>query len=133
MRPTARRAFVIGTRLVAASVAVQFLLAGLGVFYDWNDYFFWHANINGAIVFFLPLLMILAGWYARLPSRLLWMTAAIPGLVIVQSLLLVPYHVHATGVVRAISALHVVNALFIFWVAVQLVDRTRTLEAPAQA
>jgi hypothetical protein len=133
VRPTARRAFVIGTRLVAASVAIQFLLAGIGVFYDWTSSFFWHANINGAIVFFLPLLMILAGWYGRLPSRLLWMTAAIPGLVIVQSLLLVPYHMHATGVVRAISALHVVNGLFIFWVAVQLVDRTRTLEAPAQA
>lgn len=133
MRPVARRAFVIGTWLVAASVAVQFLLAGLGIFYDWSGSFFWHANINGAIVFFLPLLMILAGWYARMPGRVLWMTAAIPGLVIVQSLLLFPYHMHATGVVRAISGLHVVNALFIFWVALQLMDRTRALEAPARA
>lgn len=133
MRQTARRAFVIGTGLVAASVAVQFLLAGLGVFYDWNDYFFWHASINGAIVFFLPLLLVLAGWYGRVPGRLLWMTAAIPGLVIVQSLLLFPYHMHANGPLRAISALHVVNALFIFWVAIQLVDRARALEAPASA
>ncbi len=133
MRSTARRAFVIGASLVAASVAVQFLLAGLGIFYDWKDSFYWHANINGAIVFFLPLLTILAGWYGRVPGRLLWLTAAIPGLVIVQSLLLFPYHLHATGAVRAISGLHVVNALFIFWVAIQLVDRARALEAPAQA
>jgi hypothetical protein len=32
---------------------------------------------------------------------------------------------NAQGVLRAISALHVVNALFIFWVAFQLVERTR--------
>jgi hypothetical protein len=39
-------------------------------------------------------------------------------------------------VLRAISALHVINAFFIFWVAIELVDRTRlymaTTDVPAK-
>jgi hypothetical protein len=55
-------------------------------------FFFWHANVSGAVVFFLPLLVVALGWYGRVPGRLLWLTVAVPSLVIVQSLLLLPYH-----------------------------------------
>src|SRR5881409_4032949 len=111
-RAIARRAFVIGTGLTLIAVAVQVFFAGLGIFTTAG--FALHANVGSAIVFFLPLLLLLVGWYGRVPGRLLLLTAALPGLVIVQSLLLVPYHIQGAGAWRAISALHVVNALFIF-------------------
>lgn len=130
MRATARRAFVIGSWLVVASIVVQVFLAGLGIFT--NVGFFWHANVNGAVVFFLPLLVVLVGWVGRVPRRTLWWTAALPGLVVVQSILLVPYHMHATGVLRAISSLHAANALLIFWVALQVLEQTRALGAKPQ-
>jgi len=124
MRDVARRAFAIGVWAVVADVLVQVLLAGLGLLTD-SGFLFWHANINGAIVFFLPMLLILVGWYARVPVRIRLLTAAVPALVVLQSILLIPYHLGATGPLRAISALHVLNALLIFWVAIQLVERTR--------
>lgn len=124
MRDRARRVFGWGAWLVLASVLVQVTLAGLGVFAN-SEFFFWHAVVNGAVVFFLPLLLILVGWLGGVPVRLrLWM-AAVPALVVLQSLLLTPYHMNAHGVLRAISALHVVNAFVIFWVAFELVERTR--------
>ncbi|GAC1482482.1 MAG: hypothetical protein PVSMB9_08230 [Candidatus Dormibacteria bacterium] len=59
--------------------------------------------------------------------------AAVSALVVLQSLLLVPYHMNAQGVLRAISALHVVNAFVIFWVAFELVERTRRYMASPDA
>ena len=127
-RALARRIFEYGVYLVVALVVVQVLLAGFGIFAGAG--FFWHANVNGAVVFFVPLLLILVGWYGGVPLRTrLWMLA-IPGLVIVQSLLLIPYHSNVQGPLRAVAGIHAANALFIFWVALQLVDRVR---APIKA
>lgn len=128
-RQVLRRAFVFGTTLLVALVVIQFLLAGLGVF-TYAGFFYWHAYVNATIVFFLPLVLVVVGWIGRVPGRLLWLTAALSGLVLVQSLLLLPYHMNAQGVLRVISGLHVVNALFIFWVAVQLMERTQALGEP---
>jgi hypothetical protein len=36
---------------------------------------------------------------------------------LVQSLLRIPYHLNSRGPVRAMSGLHVLNAIFIFWIA----------------
>jgi Family of unknown function (DUF6220) len=129
MRGIARRAFMIGAYLVVAAVLVQFLLAGLGVF-DAFSFFFWHATVNAAVVGLLPLLLVPVGLLGRVPGRLLGLAAAIFGLVIVQSLLLVPYHTNAQGVLRAVSGLHVLNALLILWVALQLLDGSRRLGRP---
>jgi hypothetical protein len=123
-RQLAWRAFVWGTWLVLGLVVLQVFLAGLGVFV-YPGFFFWHASVNATVVFLLPVLLILAGWYGGVPIRLRWLMGAVPALTVLQSLLLFPYHMNAQGVLRAISALHVVNALFIFWVAFQLVERTR--------
>jgi hypothetical protein len=127
-RELARRTFEYGVYLVVALVVVQVLLAGLGIFARAG--FFWHTSVNGTLVFFVPLLLILAGWYGRVPVRTRLLMLAIPGLVIVQSLLLIPYHANVQGPLRAIAGLHAANALFIFWVALQLVDRVR---APIKA
>lgn len=127
-RAIARTAYVVGVRLLLASIVIQFLLAGLGIF-DNAGFFYWHVNVNGAVVGLLPLLLIVIGWFGRVPGRTLWLTAAVVGLVTVQSLLLIPYRSGATGLLRAVSGLHVVNAVFIFWVGLKLVERTQTLRA----
>ncbi|HKA12678.1 MAG TPA: DUF6220 domain-containing protein [Candidatus Dormibacteraeota bacterium] len=125
MRELPVKTFSVGTWLVLVSVLVQLLLAGLGVFAD-SGFFFWHATVNAGVVFLLPLLLVLLGWLGRVPGRILWLAAAVPGLTLVQSLLLAPYHMNAQGVLRAVSGLHVLNAVLIFWVSIQLVEQTRT-------
>jgi Family of unknown function (DUF6220) len=124
MKELAARAFTIGVWLVGLSVLLQVLLAGLGVFTD-PSFFFWHAAVNSTVVGLLPLLLVLIGWLAGVPVRIRWLCAAVTGLVAVQSLLLFPYHMNAQGALRAISSLHVLNAILIFWVALTLLERTR--------
>ena len=58
------------------------------------------------------------------------MTAAVFGLVVLQSVLLIPYRSGATGLLRAVSGLHVVNALAIFWVGLRLLERAEALRRP---
>ena len=121
----ARNVYAIGIWVLVAAILVQVMLAGMGVFSGDATYFIWHANYNSIVVFVLPLILLGVGWYARIPRRMLWLTAAIPGLVILQSIFLIPYHMQAQGLLRALAGLHAVNALFIFWVATQLLERVR--------
>ncbi len=123
-RGIARRAYTIGVWLLLASILVQFFLAGLGVL-DSAIFFYWHAGVNGAVVGLLPLLLIAVGWLGRVPRRTLWLTAAVFGLVFLQSLLLIPYRSGATGLLRAVSGLHVVNGVMIFWVGVAFAGTNR--------
>src|SRR5258708_22202181 len=128
MRDPARGVFVWGTFVVAAAVVVQFLLAGLGIFAD-SGFLRVHATVNGAIVGLLPLVLVLVGWIGGVPVPLRWLMAAIFGLTVLQALLLFPYHLGAPRALRYISGLHVVNALFVFWVTLQVLDRTRAWAA----
>jgi hypothetical protein len=128
MRETTRRIFIYASYVLAASVVVQVLLAGLGVFQS-SDWFYWHVNVNSIVVFFLPIVMLILGVWAGLSRRAIILTAAVPLLVILQSLFLIPYHMNAHGVLRAIASLHVVNAFAIFYAAMLLLDQTRTMQA----
>ncbi|MEP7105883.1 MAG: DUF6220 domain-containing protein [Chloroflexota bacterium] len=128
MKVFARRSFDIGTWIVVAAVVVQFLLAGLGIFAH-PGFFFWHATVNASVIFFVPLLLILVGWYAGVPRGTLGLMAAITGLTLLQSLLLIPYRMNAPVALRALAGLHTVNALVVFWVALRLLQRTRKAEA----
>jgi hypothetical protein len=125
-RTVARRAYTIGVWFLLASILVQFLLAGLGIFTS-PLFFYWHASVNAGIVGLLPLLLVAIGWVGGVPRRTLWLTAGITGLVGLQSLLLFPDHMGAEGWLRAVSSLHVVNALVIFWVGAKLLDQTPAL------
>src|ERR1700730_4396741 len=123
----ARRAYVVGIYLLAVSVVVQFLLAGLGIFFNGQFLQFWHATVGASVVGGLSLVLVPIGRLGRVPGRTLWLTAAVAGLVLVQSLLLAPWPLNATGLLRAVSSLHVVNALLIFWVVLRLLRRTSSL------
>ena len=128
-RARARQVFDIGAYVLVAAVVLQFFLAGLGVFAD-ARLFFWHTTVNAIVIFFGSIILVLLGWYAGLDRRIVGMPGIIAGLVILQSLLLFPYHMALPPAVRAISALHAVNALVIFGVAIGLVDRIRHARSP---
>ena len=116
--------FNIGIYVVVAATVLQFFLAGLGIFGS-ASLFFWHTSVNPFLVGVLPLLLVLDGWYAGVDLRTRWLAASMFGLVVLQSLLLFPYHAAAAEPWREISALHALNAVLIFWVALQLLDRVR--------
>jgi hypothetical protein len=124
MKPLAGRVFVVGTYVVVAATVLQFFLAGLGIFVD-ASLFFWHTTVNPFLVGVLPLALGLVGWYAGVDRRTLLLTVSMFGLVVLQSLLLFPFHMALQGPVRAIAALHALNAVFIFYVALHLMDRVR--------
>src|SRR5260370_37658033 len=126
VRTMARRAYTIGVWLLLASIIVQFFLAGLVIFAS-TLFFYCHASVNAVVVGLLPLMLVAVGWFGRVQRRTLWLTAAVTGLVAVQSLLLFPYHLGAEGWLRAVSGLHVVNALLIFWVGLKLLYQTPAL------
>lgn len=117
----ARRAYVVGVSVLVLAVVVQFLLAGLGLFAD-AQFLMWHAIGGAGVIFSLSLVLVVVGRLGRVPGTTLWLTAAVAGLVVVQSLLLSPYHMNATGPLRAVAGLHVVNALVIFWVVFRLLE-----------
>lgn len=127
----ARSVYVFGIYLLGIAVLVQFLFAGLGIFFDYEFLALWHAAVGAGVIGGLSLLLIPIGLMGRVPGRTLWLTASVLGLVVVQSLLLVPFHTGASGVVRAISGLHVINALLIFWVVLRLVTRASGLRSTA--
>lgn len=129
----ARQAYVVGIYLLGLAVVVQFLLAGLGIFLDARFLQLWHAGVGAGVIFGLSLLLVPVGLLGRVPGSTLWLTAVVAGLVVVQSLLLAPYHLNATGLLRAVSALHVVNALLIFWVVLSLVTRASNFRTAGNA
>ena len=124
-RELARQTYVYGIWLLFASIVVQFFLAGLGAL-DSPMFWTWHVT-NGSVVGLLPLVLVGVGAYGRVPPRTLWLTAAVFGLVVLQSILILPYHSAATGWVRAIAGLHVVNGLFVFWLGLRLLAKIGAL------
>ena len=111
--------------MLVASIIVQFFLAGLGAL-DNATYFGWHV-VNGSVVALLPLVLVVIGGFGQVPGRTLWLTAAVFGLVVLQSVLIEPYRAAATGWLRAIAGLHVVNGLVVFWVGLKLLGRATQL------
>lgn len=113
LMPGARWAYLVLSGLFAASVAVQVFFAGLGVLVN-PTYFGWHTNFAHVIG---PLLvaLIVTGVLGRVGRRSLGLTL----LVLVLSWLQYVSIYALQGVPRA---LHVVNALALFWLALHLVQ-----------
>ena len=121
---TMRRVFEIGVYVLAAAVAVQFFLAGLGIFGS-AELLFWHATVDALVIFVLAIALVVVGLIAKEDRWTVGLPAIIIGMVLLQSILLAPYHMGAPLAVRWISALHVVNGVAIFAVTLRLVDRVR--------
>jgi hypothetical protein len=133
-----RRVFVVFAGLLFAAILVQFYLAAVGAFdrpQD-DDSFALH-NLNGRLV--IPLLSILttiAAALARAPGKVIGMSLAPLGLVVVQVLIIVVGNVitggsdedtGAAGLV--VFGLHAVNALFLMGAAGAVLRQARSLAA----
>ena len=101
-RATAKRVFEIGAYVLVVAVVLQFFLAGLGIFAS-ATLFFWHTTVNAIVIFFGSIILALLGWYARVDRRTFALPGIIAGLVILQSLLLFPYHMALPTAVRFFS------------------------------
>lgn len=129
-----RMVYVVLTRLVGVSILLQFYFAAVGAFdrpRD-DDSFALH-SLNGMMI--LPLLIVLstlAAAVVRAPGRLIGLTLAPLGLLVVQVLIIVAGNVATGGaeddtgpVGLAILGLHAVNALFMMAVAGMAARRAR--------
>lgn len=114
-----RRTYAVYAWLILAAVIVQFFLAGLGVFAGPSN-FQTHATF-GYTIFFIMLLGLLLAFAARLPGRLIGLTALLPLLVFLQSVFIA----FRDSGLPALAALHVVNGLAIFSLSAFLALRSR--------
>ncbi len=129
MRELARRTYAYGTWLMLVLIIGQFTAAGAGVFSELADnasgaYILLYHAIGGPLaVLIVSLVMIVAGFVGRLPWRMTGLAAAFIPLLFLQSLFIIPYRypddIPALAGMPWLSALHVINALFIFWLAFQ--------------
>jgi hypothetical protein len=117
---TARRAFTALAWLFAICVAAQVFLAGMAVF---NGPAWWSDHVTFIHLFeYVPLLMLLAAFLGKMPARIKWLSLLAFGLVALQ------YAFVALGSssLPALAALHPVNALVIFWLAIRLAKGATT-------
>jgi len=114
--------YIGGIWLFLAGALGQFFFAGLGVFAgpsNWGR----HREV-GLLLGLLALLLIMLALIARLPGRMIGMTAGLFGLFIVQVLLLVPFKSHISyQALHIINALHPVNGIALVLVALTLAKR----------
>jgi hypothetical protein len=106
-----------------AGVVVQFFLAGLGTFgatsFDSHQAF-------GLVLALLTLILLVLAVVGKVPRLLILLSVALLGLNVLQMFL-------AQVDVDEIAALHVVNALAIVFVAVEIVQRSRRYLASKMA
>ncbi len=109
----ARRGYLVLAWVLVGCVAVQVFFAGMATFVDpasWR----WHTTFIHAFEL-LPLLMLPVAFLARVPAAMRWLTGALFALIWLQYL--------TANIGGIAAALHPVNALIIFWVAVHLGQR----------
>ncbi|HKW19874.1 MAG TPA: DUF6220 domain-containing protein [Ktedonobacterales bacterium] len=114
-----RWTYMVIAWIVLVAVIVQFFLAGLGVFAGVSNF-----QMHRSLGYSLPLLMLLgllAAFAARLPWKVIGLTALLPALVILQSVFIGLWQPGT----NSIAALHVVNGLAIFSLAGFLALRAR--------
>lgn len=115
--------------LFLIAVVVQVFLAGIGLFGVSDMELHRGVGYNLPI---LPLLMLLLAWPARIGRRTVWLTLTLFLVTMIQTLL-----PSFRGSVAVIAALHPVNALLVFYLAVVTARRSlalvRVVAGPAMA
>ena len=112
----ARRLFVGLAWLFVIAVAIQFLLAGLGVLC--GDSMEPHRQWGFIVLHLIPILMLIAAIVGRMGRTVIALTVGLILLVFLQPLFVDP-QLHP----RWLRALHVLNALFIFALGHHLAQR----------
>jgi hypothetical protein len=126
-RGRAQRVYLFGTWLMLVLIIVQFAAAGAGVFSELRGnpvgttILLYHRGVGPILILVLTIVMISAGFAGRFPWRMTGLAASFFPLLVLQSLLIIPYSYPndfpALGSMPWLSSLHVLNALFIFWLA----------------
>ena len=124
----ARKIFVGLAWLFVVAVAIQFLLAGLGIL--GGESMEPHRAWGFLVLHLIPILMFIAAIVGRMGRAAIGLTGALFLLVFLQ-----PLFADAGLDPRWLRSLHVLNALFIFALGFHLVQRgTRTIRsAPVEA
>lgn len=119
----ARRGFVLLSGLFAICVVIQVFIAGMAVFVDPAN---WSLHTTFIHVFeLLPFVMLVVAFIGRLPRTLKLLPVGLWVLIMVQ-------YATASLFGSLVAAIHPVNALVIFWLAVITTRRAwRTMSEPA--
>ena len=112
----ARKLFVGLAWLFVLAVAIQFLLAGLGVL--GGESIAPHRQWGFIVLHLIPILMLIAAIVGRMGRTVIALTVGLILLVVLQ-----PLFVDPQLDPRWLRALHVLNALFIFALGYQLAQR----------
>jgi hypothetical protein len=133
-----RRVFVVLSGLLFLAILAQFYFAAVGAFdrpQD-DDSFALHSVTGMMIIPVLSILTAIAAAVARAPGRLVGMSLAPLGLVVVQVLIIVVGNVISGGAEEDTGAgglfvlgLHAVNALFVMGAAAAVLRRARAFAA----
>ncbi len=115
--------------LFAGLLVVQLFLAGLGVFTTVHDEHFKDSNFDahaalGSLLILLALILAIVAAIGRWSPRVMQMSGLLFGLMIVQALLAG----FGADTAPVLGGLHVVNALVIVGVSVQIVRESRSGE-----
>jgi hypothetical protein len=138
MTGAARQAYRWGTVLMFLLIIVQFTTAGAGVFSamagnsQGTEALGIHV-LGALVILVVSVLMVVAAFVGRLPWRMTGLAAAFVPLLFLQAIFITPFLEPNDSFMTSIGAsdkpwlsgLHVVNALFIFWLAVEWVEWTR--------
>jgi Family of unknown function (DUF6220) len=138
VRGVARQAYRWGTVLMWLLIIAQFTTAGAGVFSamagnsDGTQALGLHV-LGALAIAVVSVLMVVIAFIGRLPWRMTGLAAAFFPLLFLQAVLILPLLepnndlAVATGVSDKpwVATLHVLNALFIFWLATEWVEWTR--------
>ncbi len=109
----ARRSFVVVAWVLVGCLVVQFFLVGLDLFEAIGESEL-HRDFAYIYGWLTPILVLLA-MVAGLPRRVLLLTVALLTLYAIQT-----YLPTIADTLPRIAALHAVNALLVFWLAVQV-------------
>lgn len=122
----ARRGFVLFSGLFAICVVIQVFIAGMAVFVDPANWSLHTAFIH--VFELLPLVMLVLAFIGRLTRTLKWLPVGLWVLIMMQ-------YATAEGFSASlVAAIHPVNALVIFWLAVFTTRRVwRCIAEPAGA
>jgi hypothetical protein len=133
-----RRVYVAVSGLLVLALVAQFYLAAVGAFDRPHDdsSFALHSENGMLVIPVLILLATLAAALARAPGRLIALTIAPLGLLVVQVLIVVLGNAVAGGdqdptgaAALAILGLHAINGMFMIGVAATVLRRARALAA----
>ncbi|MDQ0115353.1 DUF6220 domain-containing protein [Paenibacillus harenae] len=108
-RGFAQAAFVVLAWLFVACVVVQTMLAGMAVFANPEH---WSSHVIFVRFFeFLPFLMLIFSFAAKLPVPLRWQSFGLYAIIFIQ---------YMTANLPGAGLLHPVIALFLFWFSVRI-------------